>query len=112
MLAKKNRLGDKKHLEELRKKGHEYRTPSLTFRFLPKMMPPSQFAITVSLKVGKKAVERNRLRRQISEGIRIQLPLLTRNIFALVIARPAIQKSDYQEIQKAILQFFNHLQSS
>ncbi len=112
MLPKKNRLGRKNHLEELAKKGAEYRTPPLTFRFLPKIAPPPQFAIAVSLKIGKKAVERNRLRRQISEGIRIHLPDLKKNVSALVIARPAIRESDAPEIQKAILQFFNHFQPS
>ena len=110
MLAKKNRIGEKRRIEELAKKGHEYRTPHFTFRFLPKSAPPV-FAITVSQKIAPRAVDRNQLRRQVAEAIRTNLSFLKKNVGVLVIGRPKIRELDYAGITREITQFFNQFNS-
>lgn len=109
MLAQKNRIGGGVKLETLAKRGREKRTPHLIFRFLPTLTPSSAFAVTVSQKIAKHAVDRNRLRRQIAEALRIQQDILKAPWEIFVIARPAVQKLDFQEIAAEIIQFFNQL---
>ncbi len=73
------------------------------------MEPPSTFAVTVSQKISKRAVDRNRLRRQITEALRIHQGILKRPWEVFILTRPAIQKLDFQGIVAEIIQFFNQL---
>ena len=106
MLNKKNRISNRQLIEKLFEKGRLYKNTYFTFKFLPSIEAVSKFAIIVSKKISGKAVERNRLRRQVSEAIRLNIPTLKTNIISLVIAKPDAEKADYEELDKGITDFF------
>ncbi|MFH1012536.1 MAG: ribonuclease P protein component [Candidatus Peregrinibacteria bacterium] len=109
MLNKENRIADKETIQDLGKRGQEHRTRYFIFRFLKKEVPPSQFAITISQKIEKKAVHRNRLRRQTAEALRKNLERLKTPVQALIIARPNITKARYADMAEDVIQFFNQI---
>lgn len=112
MLNKKHLIGNRKVIEALFKKGKIFKTGLLIFKYDKAAGDKSQFAVSVSKKNYKKAVNRNRLRRQIQEGLRLNLPLLKKNIIALVIARPITsdKKDIFQDLDESIKTFFKTIQ--
>jgi len=112
MLNKKHLIGNRKVIEALFKKGKIFKNELLIFKYQKADGDKSQFAVSVSKKNYKKAVKRNRLRRQIQEAIRLNLPLLERNIIALVIARPVTpdKKDVFRELNENVKTFFKTIQ--
>ena len=111
MLSKKNRIGNKKVIENLYRKGYLFKNHYLVFKY-EKTNNPSQFAVSVSKKIDKRAVKRNKLRRQIYEAIRINLEEAKDNFAILIIARPPCQKANFNNINQSIQTFFNTLQKN
>ncbi len=109
MLSKLNRIGNKGVIEKLFKNGDLYKTKHLIFKFEKQKDGPSKFAISVSKKIYKSAVKRNKLRRQIYDAIRLNLPTSKDSLFALIIARNTIsdQKLTFKELEQSINRFFN-----
>jgi ribonuclease P protein component len=109
MLNRKNRIGSPNTIESLFRKSEVLKGRFLIFRYELKEDPESRFAVIVSKKTCRKAVPRNRLRRQIQEAIRRNLPILKRPMNALVIARPSAKDHAFQEMEKDIVTIFNRL---
>jgi ribonuclease P protein component len=106
MLNKTNRIKSRPVIEKLFKKGDRYQNQFLIFKYEKTDHEASQFVTSVSKKLIKKATKRNRLRRQIQEGLRINLPDLKENIKALVIAKASCQKATFKELSESIHTFF------
>lgn len=75
------------------------------FKYDFSRQPESQFAMVVSKKISKKAVERNKLRRQISEALRLHLNIINKPINCVIIPHKHILQFDYQEIEKQLTFF-------
>ncbi|MBU1018280.1 ribonuclease P protein component [Patescibacteria group bacterium] len=112
MLNKKNCIGNHDVIDSLFRKGDLFKNHFFIFKFKRVIGEPSQFAVSVSKKIHKKAVKRNKLRRQVQEALRLNLPLLKTQIKVLIIARPASEKISYDEINRSITTFFNSLASN
>jgi len=108
MLNKRNRISDRRIIQKLFTKGNLYRDKYFVFKFISSNSPDSQFAVVVSKKISKKAVRRNRIRRQVFEAIRLNLKT-ENNITAIVIAKANAQEAKYQKINDSIVQFFNQI---
>lgn len=69
-----------------------------------------RFAIVVGKEVSKKAVVRNRLRRRISEIIRIKLKTkgisLDAGVDGVIIALPGAERMDFTQLRQAIEKIF------
>ena len=63
-----------------------------------------KLAINVGLKVSKKAVERNRAKRQVNEVIRLLMKeeVLKTGFYVLLTAKPSIKEKNYAEISEEI----------
>ncbi|PIZ71701.1 ribonuclease P protein component [Candidatus Peregrinibacteria bacterium CG_4_10_14_0_2_um_filter_43_11] len=109
MLSKKNRISDRHTIQGLWKNGKIYKTRHLVFRFLEKPPIFSEFAVAVSKKIFKNAVQRNHLRRQIMEGIRPHLDALEKQFWVVVIPRSDVKNAKPEELKLQINQFFNYL---
>jgi len=114
MLNKKNRIGNRKVIDRLFRKGKLFKNHFFIFKYEQAVNGPSQFAVSVSKKIYKKAVKRNYLRRQIQESLRLNLPSLKQNFIALIIVRSAVadQKTTFQEIKESINTFFKTITSN
>jgi len=82
-LGKQERLKSRKRIEELFKNGNRFTLPSLSVLYQFSESPTSviQFGLGVSSRNFKKAVDRNRIKRQMKEAWRLQiLPLKEKTI--------------------------------
>lgn len=69
----------------------------------------SRFGIIVSAKISKKAVERNKIKRQIREIIRLQQDKIKSGYDVAVITLPDILGKKYQEIEESINRHFKRM---
>jgi len=69
--------------------------------------PPSQIGISISKKVSKRAVVRNRIKRQIRAALRSLLPRLYSGWKLVIIVRPQAVECDYfqflQELEQLLI---------
>lgn len=63
-----------------------------------------RFGITVSQKVSKQAVVRNRLKRQVRAALQTLLPNMESGFWAVVVLRPASIQCDYGQILRELEQ--------
>ncbi|MDP3962817.1 MAG: ribonuclease P protein component [bacterium] len=67
---------------------------------------PSRFSVSVSKKVAKKAVERNKIRRRAYSAISSFYPAIKHGIHGVVIAKNPAAKASLEEIISDIKSFF------
>lgn len=65
MAFKPHSLRLQRDFEEIRKKGKNISSPLFNLKFLPNDLKLVRFAIVISKKISKKAVDRNNLRRKV-----------------------------------------------
>ena len=102
-LPKKNRLSDKSGIEKVFKKGKRLDSELFSIKFLPAGNNPSQFAIVVGLKISKKAVLRNKIRRMISEIIRLNISKLKSGYNIVLMAKPAVLNKGAEDLEKFLM---------
>lgn len=79
------------------------------FKYAISSEKTSQFAIIVSKKISKKAVERNKLRKQIYASLRLNLDLIQKPINCVIIPHKHILQFDYKDIEQQLVFFLNHI---
>ncbi|GEO03755.1 ribonuclease P protein component [Adhaeribacter aerolatus] len=106
---KEERLCSKKLITELFSKGSSFNLYPLRFVFIKNAQPvaaPPQVLVSVSKKYFKKAVDRNRLKRQMREAYRLSRHLLQVNnqypLQLLAIIYIGKEKSPFNLIQKKL----------
>lgn len=103
MLAKANRLTKNKDFEKTFKKGGSSYAKLLGIKAVKNDLEINRFGLIISNKISKKAVERNKIRRQIREIIKEQLTLIRPGYNLVIITLPEILNKDYLEIKQNIL---------
>ncbi|MBT4916981.1 ribonuclease P protein component [Candidatus Peregrinibacteria bacterium] len=101
MLPKEKRIG-RGQIEFVLKKGESSTSKLFIIRYIGNNKEISRYAIVASAKLSKKAVERNRIRRQIYEAIRLIEKELTHNksLDIVLIPKKQILKSEFEEIKE------------
>ena len=74
------------------------------------LLPPTRFGITVSQKVSKRAVVRNRLKRQVRAAIKHFLPLLKPGFWVVINLRPEAVECEYGEILRELEELLTKLE--
>jgi len=105
-LSKKYRLKKRKDFEKVLKKGIYYSGPCLSIKLKRNNLNISRFGIVIGSKISKKAVNRNKIKRRISEVIRLNLPNLKRGFDVVVLVKPDIVDKTYQEIEGILVGLF------
>jgi len=109
MLKKAERLS-RKQLNYIFRKGKKKETDFFIAKFLPGKT--SRFAVVVSATLLAKAVERNHLRQQLYEIIRVDHQELVQNIQIVLIAKKNIlELSNFEEKKKSIISIFKKIAS-
>lgn len=101
-MKRRHRLTDKERFRLVRQTGTSYTHPLLVLCLLPNGLPISRAGFTVSRRLGK-AVERNRVRRRMSEAVRLIWDLVAPGWDAVWIARPASRAADFSELHEACI---------
>ncbi len=123
MIPTENRLTKKRDFDLIVSHGRWVSAPDLSLKVLnlaenrnlfPKKEVPDKFekqlkiAFSVGLKFSKKAVERNRLRRQIQEVVRLHLKNgdLKNGFYLLFTAQPGMKNYNYAKISEKVKLLF------
>lgn len=109
MISQKLRLNSSR-IENLFKKGDKKNlNNSFTVRFLPSRDSASHFCVIVNAKTAPKAVDRNRLRRQIYEIIRLNIKQLSSPKDMAIICKKNAISLPFNNLQTDIINILNLL---
>lgn len=110
MLKKSNRIQNQRLIDKLGREGQRFKTNNFVFKYLPSDLPDSKFTVSISKKVSAKAVDRNKVRRQVNESLRKHSKELKKPIVCLIIQKKGSPKTlKYNIIDTEIQDFINHL---
>lgn len=107
MLARQNRLVKEKDFKEIFKRGKSFYAKIFSIKALANELEINRYGIVISTKVSKKAVERNKLKRQFREAIKEFDEKIIPGLDLVVIVSLAALNQDYKfiksELQKTLL---------
>ncbi len=98
MLPPKNRLASDRDIKRVNAKARPSYSRFLRLKALPNGLPLSRAAVVVSTRVSKKATARNRIKRQLREIIRHDLPKLKPGFDILISVSTAAIGREYAEL--------------
>jgi ribonuclease P protein component len=110
MLPKKKRLDLKREFFQIKRNGKLIK--GRFFNFLFQKQQPSgdfqsqAFAFVISKKIDKRASERNKIKRLLSEAVRSFLPQVKLGVKGVFLAKKEILGKDFAEIKKEIEAIF------
>lgn len=104
MLKRSNRLTSKFQFNTTRKYGRKLQFDCFNLYYLqPRNYEgKTQVGIVVANTISKLATTRNRIKRQLREGIRPHIKTLPQNLWIAVYASPSILKKNYEEISSSV----------
>ena len=100
MLSKPHRLAKTKDVKMAFARGRGFFNPLFTVKFLKSNLPSARFTVVVSTKVSKRAVVRNKIKRQIREFVRLNLNNFSVGDYAIIV-KPIAAKKEKAIIIKA-----------
>ena len=111
-LPKVNRLKNRHEFQTLFREGNRLKSSHLTLRALRLQTPlgiitgATRIGISISTKVSKRAVIRNRIKRQIRAAFRSLLPQIAPGWSLVVVVQPeaVLSKCDYQQFLQELKQ--------
>jgi len=102
MFSQKNRLTKDKEFDNVFKNGRSSYDKLIGVKAVRNGLPDNRFGIMVSVKVSKKAVERNKVKRRIRESVKAKLPAMKPGYDCVIIALPEVLEKDSGEIEKSV----------
>jgi ribonuclease P protein component len=113
-LPKPYRLTKPKEFSRVYQQGRQASTKHLVLKVLAVKARPlvdyPRFGITISQKVSKRAVVRNRLKRQVQSAIQTFLPRLKSGYWLVVILRTSAIECDYWQFLRELEQLFMEIE--
>lgn len=111
MLPRQLRLTKKDALSGILKTGETATSRSIVARFRKNDLVHPRFSVIVSKKIGKNATDRNRLRRQLYEIIRLHQDKFQATPYfdILILPKKAMIGATYQEIEQDFLKILPHI---
>ncbi len=114
-LPKRYRLTSTKEFAQVYQTGRQASTKHLVVKLVesPEEQPNqgcSRFGITISQKVSKRAVIRNRLKRQVRAALQRLMPRLQPGLWIVIILRSAAIECGYRQFLQELEQLFLELE--
>ncbi|PIS04843.1 MAG: ribonuclease P protein component [Candidatus Buchananbacteria bacterium CG10_big_fil_rev_8_21_14_0_10_42_9] len=106
MLEKDLRLTADRDFKKVFARGHGARGKHLAIKVLKNSLAASRFGVVVSSKVAKKAVARNKLKRQLRVIIYKHLTQVKTGFDVVVVARPSAVSEPYQALSEELEYLF------
>lgn len=106
MLPSIHRLKRKKEIEKVFKNGRGFKEDFLILKVIENKLKNSRFAFIVSSKVSKKATLRNKIRRRLSEAVRLKIKDIKEGVDGVFLAIPGLEKKNFWEIKEDINKIF------
>jgi ribonuclease P protein component len=102
MLEKKNRINLDKEFDRVFKTGQSFYAKVFGLKAIDNKLEYSRFGLLVGLKVSKKAVIRNKIKRQIRSIISQEIPILKNGKDVVIVVLPLILDKNFEEIKKLL----------
>lgn len=102
MLPSENRLQKEKDFARVHHTGRFFGQQFLAIKSVPNNLNVSRFGFLVGIKVSKKAVVRNKVKRRLRETIRLKLNKIEPGFDVVVMVKPEIAEKSYLEISEAV----------
>jgi len=99
----KNTLSKKKDLDQIFKTGLSFYCPVLGLKYLQNNLGFNRIGIIIGLKVSKKAVIRNKIKRQIREIVRNDFSKTKNSYDIVIITIKGLETKTFLEIKEALL---------
>jgi ribonuclease P protein component len=109
MLNSFNRLSKNKDFDNVFQRGRSSYQEILGAKLIPNNLDHNRFGVLVGLKVNKKAIVRNQIKRRIKTAIRLDEPFLKKGYDCVIVVSPLILAKDYNEIREALKAAFTKL---
>jgi ribonuclease P protein component len=106
MLSKTNRLKRKKDIEDVFKRGRGFKEGFLILKIIKNNLKNSRFAFVISRKISRKATLRNKIKRKLSELVRLKIKRVKRGMDFVLVAVPGLEEKDFWEINETINKLF------
>jgi|TARA_B100001971_G_C18012268_1_gene443029 ribonuclease P protein component len=107
MLYAKHRLAKRADIERVFKKGRSFFVGNIGIRIAKNNLKVSRFTVVASLKVSKKAVDRNKLKRKLREIIRKEiLPSVKPGFDGVISTKKPLLELSYNELQSLTIKLF------
>jgi len=103
MLTAKNRLTKERDFKRINRLGRSFFSSYFRLRYLANNLGLNRFAVVVSTKISKKATERNRLKRQTREIIRLSQNKIKIDHDIVVTAQGHALGKSYQDLEENLL---------
>jgi len=106
MLASVFRLKKKKDFERVLNLGYTSSGEFFILKQVPNELSSTRFGLIVSTKVSAKATDRNKLRRQVNEIIRLNLEKIKIGFDVVIIFKRPAQGKEYLGLEKELISLF------
>jgi ribonuclease P protein component len=106
MFADKNRLRNDKDIERALKSKKSVFDAAAGLKYVANERAESRITVVVGIKVSKNATERNRVKRQYREIVRLMLPVLKPGFdMVILVSKPALTL-DYEQKRERLTKVF------
>ena len=102
MLKKKNRITKDKEFDRAFKTGQSFYTKLFGLKAVDNSLEINRLGVLVSIKVSKKAVVRNKIKRQIKELVQKELPDIKTGKDLVIIVFSEILSKNFKELGEAL----------
>jgi ribonuclease P protein component len=102
VLKKENRISLRRDILEIKEKGEMLPSSLFSLLLLKKESKEKKFGVIISKKISKKAVERNKAKRLIMEGLRRNLSSIEDGNYGLFLVKRSILGRKVDEVEKEI----------
>ena len=109
MLSQPNRLRKTNDFKRVFKNGKGAQSANIFFKVRSNKEKTIRIGIIVSKKVARKAVDRNRIRRILSEGIRIHISKIKQGRDIVIVVLPGFDLQRTRDAEKTIHTLFKKL---
>ena len=104
MLKRTNRLSKETDIKRVLKKGKRTRGSFVSFIVLKNDLDYSRFTVVVGMKVSKKAVDRNRLKRQVRSVIEKEFDQIKPGVDVMVLVNPSALNQSFEKLNTDVIQ--------
>jgi ribonuclease P protein component len=106
MLPRKYKLKEENDFKETFKQGKYFQQQFIKIKILKNDLAINRFGFLIGLKISKRAVQRNKIKRRLEEIIRLKLEEMKPGFDIIVMVNPEIKEKDYQAIKENLASLF------
>jgi len=103
MLSRKNKLKKDNDFKKVFKDGKYRQKDFIKVKFLKNNLSVNRFSFIVGLKISKKAVLRNKVKRRLEEIIRLNFEKIITGFDIIILIDKEILEKEYSEIEETLM---------